>query len=56
LGISLGKLVFGLSGIRWEGNINMDIREMAMLSGSLVTMAWRVLRLWMEEKASRYGG
>jgi hypothetical protein len=28
----------------------------AMLSGSLVTTAWRVLRLRMEEKASRYGG
>jgi hypothetical protein len=27
-----------------------------MLSGSLVTTAWRVLRLRMEEKASRYGG
>jgi hypothetical protein len=27
-----------------------------MLSGSLVTMAWRVLRLRMEEKASRCGG
>jgi transposase len=28
----------------------------SMLSGSLVTMAWHVLRLQMEEKASRYGG
>jgi len=27
-----------------------------MLGGSLVTTAWRVLRLRMEEKASRYGG
>jgi hypothetical protein len=27
-----------------------------MLSGLLVTTAWRVLRLRMEEKASRYGG
>jgi hypothetical protein len=27
-----------------------------MLSGSLVTAAWRVLGLRMEEKASRYGG
>jgi hypothetical protein len=27
-----------------------------MLSGSLVTTAWRDLRLRMEEKASRYGG
>jgi hypothetical protein len=23
---------------------------------SLVTMAWRILMLWMEEMASRYGG
>jgi hypothetical protein len=28
--------------------------ELSMLGGSLVTMAWRVLRLRME-KASRYG-
>jgi hypothetical protein len=28
----------------------------SMLSGSLVTMAWHVLRLQMEKKASRYGG
>jgi hypothetical protein len=28
----------------------------AMLNGSLVTTAWCVLRLRMEEKASRYGG
>jgi hypothetical protein len=27
-----------------------------MLGGSLVTTAWRVLRLQMEETASRYGG
>jgi hypothetical protein len=27
-----------------------------LLGGSLVTMAWRVLRLRMEETASRYGG
>jgi transposase len=26
------------------------------LSGSLVSVAWRVLRLQIEEKASRYGG
>jgi hypothetical protein len=31
-------------------------RAVIMLSGSLVTTAWRVLRLRMEEKASRYGG
>jgi hypothetical protein len=28
----------------------------SMLSGSLVTTAWHVLRLRMEEKASSYGG
>jgi hypothetical protein len=27
-----------------------------MLSGPLVTITWHVLRLWMEETASRYGG
>jgi hypothetical protein len=27
-----------------------------MLGGSLVTTAWHVLRLQMEERASRYGG
>jgi hypothetical protein len=27
-----------------------------MLSGSLVNTAWRVLRLRLEEKVSRYGG
>jgi hypothetical protein len=32
------------------------ISSTAMSSGSLVTMAWGVLRLWMEETASRYGG
>jgi hypothetical protein len=28
----------------------------AMLSGSLVTTTWHILRLQMEERASRYGG
>jgi hypothetical protein len=27
-----------------------------MLSWSLLTMAWRNLKLWMEETASSYGG
>jgi hypothetical protein len=27
-----------------------------MLSGSTVTTAWRVLGLWIEDMASRYGG
>jgi hypothetical protein len=31
-------------------------RKKAMLSGSLVTTTWRVLRLRMEEMASIYGG
>jgi hypothetical protein len=26
------------------------------LGGSLVTKAWHILRFWMEEPASRYGG
>jgi hypothetical protein len=30
--------------------------QKAMLSGSLVTTAWRVLRLRIEETASRFGG
>jgi hypothetical protein len=33
-----------------------DDDDDSMLSGSLVTTVWRVLRLRMEEKASRYGG
>jgi hypothetical protein len=32
------------------------IRDVPMLSGSTVTTAWRVLGLWIEEMASRYGG
>jgi hypothetical protein len=28
----------------------------AMLGASLVTTTWHILRLWMEETASRYGG
>jgi hypothetical protein len=27
-----------------------------MLSGSLVTITWRVLRLWMEKTATRWVG
>jgi hypothetical protein len=30
--------------------------ELAMFDESLVTMAWCILRLQMEETASRYGG
>jgi hypothetical protein len=35
---------------------NKNIRDLYMLGGSLVTTAWRVLRLRMEGTASRYGG
>jgi hypothetical protein len=31
------------------------IKKVSMLGGSLVTTAWHVLRLWMEEPASCYG-
>jgi hypothetical protein len=34
----------------------IKIGHFAMLGGSLVITAWRVLRLRMEETASRYGG
>jgi hypothetical protein len=38
-------------------NSNLDnLYNKAMLCGSLVTTAWRVLRLRMEGTASRYGG
>jgi hypothetical protein len=30
--------------------------QFSMLSGSLVTTAWHILRLRMEKMASRYGG
>jgi hypothetical protein len=32
------------------------LTEVTILGGSLVTTAWRVLRLRMEKTASRYGG
>jgi hypothetical protein len=38
------------------GKIIVLYTLIAMLSGSLVTTAWRVLGLRMEEKASRYEG
>jgi hypothetical protein len=34
----------------------MVIIIIMMVGGFLVTTAWRVFRLWMEEAASRYGG
>jgi hypothetical protein len=37
-------------------NFGLQAKNKGMLGGSLVTMAWRVLRLRMEETASRYGG
>jgi hypothetical protein len=44
--------------VRWINKTedNYISNEKPMLSGSLVTMAWHVLRLQMEETASRYGG
>jgi hypothetical protein len=37
-------------------NVSSWVRLQIMLSGSLVTTAWRFIRLRMEETASRYGG
>jgi electron transfer flavoprotein alpha/beta subunit len=37
-------------------NIMVSNVSWSMLSGSLVTTAWPVFRLQVEEKASRYGG
>jgi hypothetical protein len=34
----------------------LEINLSLILNWSLVTTAWRVLRLWIEETASRYGG
>jgi hypothetical protein len=43
--------------IRADHKTNAKIaRELTMLSGCPVTMAWRILRLQMEETASRYRG
>jgi hypothetical protein len=39
-----------------EGFNEGRYKKKSMLSGSPVTTAWRVLRLRMEEMASRYGG
>jgi hypothetical protein len=36
--------------------ISLISYDAAMLGGSLVTTAWRVLRLQMEETPSSYGG
>jgi hypothetical protein len=38
------------------GMKNMNFTFHTMLRGSPVTMAWKVLRLQMEEMVSRYGG
>jgi hypothetical protein len=41
----------------WYLKIHITVfTEVSMLSGSVVTMAWCILRLQMEEKASRYEG
>jgi hypothetical protein len=37
-------------------HFNMYITHKSMLGGSLVTTAWRVLRLRMEETPSSFGG
>jgi hypothetical protein len=37
-------------------NVIMHLDDLSVLSGSLVTTAWRDLRLWIEETASKYGG
>jgi hypothetical protein len=37
-------------------NLKMISRKEAMSGGSLVTTAWRVLRLQMEETPSSFGG
>jgi hypothetical protein len=39
-----------------SANISFYRTLLPMLGGSLVTTAWRVLRLRMEGTASRYGG
>jgi hypothetical protein len=48
---SEGNKPLGRLRYRWEDNIKKDLKELAMLGGSLVTMAWCVLRLWMEGKS-----
>jgi hypothetical protein len=39
-----------------QDTIKTEIMQISMLGGSLVTTAWRVLRLRMEGTPSRYGG
>jgi hypothetical protein len=51
LSIKVGNVKIGFT-----ENIDSYIEQVPMLSGSLVTTTWRVLRLRMEEKASRYVG
>jgi hypothetical protein len=41
---------------RHQGHIDRRDHMLSMLSGSTVTMAWRVLGLWIKKTASRYGG
>jgi hypothetical protein len=47
-------LIFRLPQSMTSPNISLDILH-DMLGGSLVTMAWHVLRLWMEGTASGCG-
>jgi len=35
---------------------NLGLRQAAMLHEPLATMAWCILRLWMEKRSSRFGG
>jgi hypothetical protein len=45
------------TGLIYQRKVIVDIVNFqSMLRGSLFTTAWRVLRLRMEETASRYGG
>jgi hypothetical protein len=53
-GVSQGSVLESLLFDIYINDLYNKIKS--MLSGSLVTTAWRVLRLRMEEMASRYGG
>jgi hypothetical protein len=44
-----------ISGVNMKNEFQMVAVYWPMLGGSHVTTAWRVLRLRMEETASRYG-
>jgi hypothetical protein len=48
--------LFHLNTVFLLNHISSSRTLRAMLSGSLVTTAWRILRLWMEETPSSFGG